>query len=216
MKLTKHAWSLWGCSLAAVLAAALLIPFRKTGVYWLALACLPLMFALCALVFVRAFREKDTLESKLLGWPLFKVAFFAVAGEICLALLLMAFSTLCPLWLGALLEILLFAAAGVCLVVRDAAVQATVQSESTLIDTAAGWKALRARVNALSAGSNHAGLKKLAEEMRFADPTPCSLDGEMEDYIRRLEQEMQEEDVEKLLTLLNRRKSLVKAEKKSK
>lgn len=100
MKLTKHAWSLWGCSLAAVLAAALLIPFRKTGGYWLALGCLPLMFALCALVFVRAFSEKDTLESKLLGWPLFKVAFFAVAGEACLALLLMAFSTLCPLWLG--------------------------------------------------------------------------------------------------------------------
>lgn len=216
MKLTKHAWSLWGCSLAAVLAAALLIPFRKTGVYWLALGCLPLMFALCALVFVRAFSEKDTLESKLLGWPLFKVAFFAVAGETCLAFLLMAFSTLCPLWLGALLEILLFAAAGVCLVVRDAAVQITVQSESTLIDTAAGWKALRARVNALSTESNHEGLKKLAEEMRFADPTPCGLDGEMEDYIRRLEQEVQEEDVEKLLTLLNRRKSLVKAEKKSK
>ena len=37
MKLTKHAWILWGIALAAVLALALFLPFVRNMVYAIAL-----------------------------------------------------------------------------------------------------------------------------------------------------------------------------------
>lgn len=215
MKLTKHAWSLWGIALVAVLAAALLIPFEKANaLYWISFVCLLMMFALCALVFVRAFREKDTLESKLLGWPLFKVACVALAGDVCLGFLLMALSTLCPLWLGVLLEILLFAAGAFCLVARDAAREVVAQSETIVVDTTVNWKALRSRMAALAAKTNREDIRKLAEEMRYADPTPTSLDEEIARQLEALEL-TEDQNVETLSALLRQRKPLAKAEKQN-
>lgn len=217
MKLAKHSWSLWGLTLVAVLAAALLIPFEKANaLYWISLVCLLMMFALCALTFVRAFRGTDTLESKILGWPIFKVATVALGADICLSFLLMTLSTLCPLWLGVLLEVLLFAATGFCLTLRDAAREVVVQSEVKVEDTTGNWKSLRARTAALAAKTNREDVRKLAEEMRYADPTPTSLDGEIARQLDALELEVTDRSVEKLMSLLRQRKPLAKAEKQSK
>ena len=56
MKLTKHAWAVWGIALAVAIALMFLIPFSRTVVWWIAAGCTAAMFGACAFAFYRAFR----------------------------------------------------------------------------------------------------------------------------------------------------------------
>ena len=211
MKLTKHAWLLWTISLIILLALALLLPFVHTPVYWLALACSIAMFGVCAFTFARAFRRDKTMESKLLGWPIFKVGYVAALVQVIAGFLLMALAALCPVWLAVLIEILLFAAVSLFLTVRDVAREAVVHIEANVTDNTKAWKAIRARADALAA--ERAELRKLAEEIRFADPTPSSLDGAISDQLELLSADASEANLQRAFALLRQRRSQIKEEK---
>lgn len=213
MKLTKHVWMLWAISLFVVLALALLIPFVHTPVYWLAFGCMVAMFLLCACTFARAFRKDETLESKLLGWPIFKVGSAATIVQIILSFLLMSLAKLCPIWIAILVQIVLFGGVCFCLTVKDAAREAIVQFEANIPDKTAAWKAIRARANALAAESNQAEMCKLAEEIRYADPNPSSLDEAISHQLEILSNDVSAENIQKAFSLLQQRRNLIKTEK---
>lgn len=170
MKLEKHAWGVWGIALVAVLAVAFLLPFVHNAVYYIALASMLLAFGLCAWRFWHAFTKKEALFSKYLGWPVFKVGLTALAAQVVLGFALMALSPLCPAYVAILLEILLFAAAGVCLIARDAARQVVEQGEESLPDRTTAWKEVRRKAAMIDLPGN-ARWQKLLEDIRFADPT---------------------------------------------
>lgn len=213
MKLTKHAWILWGIALAAVLTLSFVLPFARTAEYLMALLCTLAMFTLCAFAFVRAFRRKNTLESKLLGWPIFQVAVVALAVQIVVGLVLMAVGPLTPVWAALLVEAAVFAVTGFCLTVKDAAREAVTQAEATAEDRTQGWKAIRARASALAAGSDNAQLRRLAEEIRYADPMPKSVDGEIMQLLDVLESDAGAENIGKVFSCLTKRKMIAKEEK---
>lgn len=216
MKLNRHAWILWGSALVAVLVLAFVIPFVKTSVYWLALACTLVMFAAMIAVFLRAFRRIDaqsTLESKLLGWPIFKVGTVALTVQIVLGFVLMALSTLCPLFVAVIAEVLVFAACAFCLTVKDAAREVVTATETKVEDTTAAWKAIRVKANALAATTGNADIKKLADEIRYADPTPTSLDGEIAEMLEKLSMQAPNENIQQILKLVSQRKMVSKSEK---
>lgn len=170
MKLGKHAWGIWGIALVVALAFAFLIPFTHNAVYFIALASILLAFVLCAWSFWRSFALKDELFSKYMGWPVFKVGLTALAAQLILGFGLMALAFLCPFYIALLLEIVLFAAAGVCLIARGAARQVVEQSEQPLPDRTAAWKKVRRKAAVVEAPQS-AEWKKLLEDIRYADPT---------------------------------------------
>lgn len=170
MKLGKHAWGIWGIALVAALAFAFLIPFAHNAVYFIALVSMLLAFALCAWSFHRSFAMKDELFSKYMGWPIFKVGLAALAAQLVLGFGLMALSFLCPVFIALLLEIVLFAAAGVCLIAREAARQVVEQREQPLPDRTAAWKEVRRKAATMEVPQS-AEWKKLLDDIRFADPT---------------------------------------------
>lgn len=170
MKLEKHAWGIWGIALVVALAFAFLIPFTHNAVYFIALISMLLAFVLCAWSFWRSFALKDELFSKYMGWPIFKVGLAALVAQLVLGFGLMALSFLCPVYIALLLEIVLFAAAGACLIAREAARQVVEQSEQPLPDRTAAWKEVRRKAATLEAPQS-AEWKKLLEDIRFADPT---------------------------------------------
>lgn len=213
MKLTKHAWILWSIALAAVLTLSFVLPFAKTAEYLMALLCTLAMFTLCAFAFVRAFRRKNTLESKLLGWPIFQVAIVALAVQIVVGFVLMAVGPLTPVWAAVLVEAAVFVVTGFCLTVKDAAREVVTQAEAKAEDRTQGWKAIRARASALAAGSDNAQLRRLAEEIRYADPTPTSVDGEIMEAISVLEADPGAASCGRLADLLAKRKVVAKQEK---
>ena len=213
MKLTKHAWVLWSVALAVVLVLALVIPFARTAVYWVALGCTAAMFGMCALAFVRAFRKDNKLESKLLGWPIFKVGYTALIVQIIVGFSLMGLAALCPVWAAALAEVAVFASTAVCLTVKDAAREAVTAAEVKLTDNTAAWKAIRARAGQVAAETGHPDIRKLAEDIRYADPTPTAMDGEIAQMLETLSSYADAANIAKAKALMEQRKTLAKAGK---
>ena len=211
MKLSRHAWLIWGIALATVLALAFIIPFIHSATFYLALATTLAMFGVCAGAFTRAFRTGDSLESKLLGWPIFKVGYTALAGQILISFVLMALAALCPVWIAAIVEVLVFAAAGMSLTVRDAARAVVVQSEAQAADNTQAWKAIRAKAANLSAANPK--LRRLAEKIRYADPTPCSMDAQIDAALDALRENASDETIENTLRLVQERKHIAKSSK---
>ena len=213
MKLTKHAWILWGVALAAVLALALLVPFARTAVYWMALGCTAAMFGVCALTFLRAFRRDDRLESKLLGWPIFRVGFAALIVQVIAGFALMGLAALCPVWVSALAEVIVFAVTAVSLTVKDAAREAVAASEAQAADHTAAWKAIRVRANQVAAETGHPDIRKLAEDIRYADPTPTAMDGDIAQMLETLSSYADAANIARAQALMAQRKALAKAGK---
>ena len=213
MKLTKHAWMIWGIALVTVVVLAFVIPFARAAVYWLALAATLGMFGSCAAAFARAFRTEETLESKLLGWPIFKVGYTALAVQVPVGFALMGLAALCPVWVAIVIELVIFALTGVSLTVHDAARAVVTHSEAHVADNTQAWKAIRAKANALAASTGNAGLKKLAEEMRYADPAPTGMDGELNRMMDTLSSYATAENIDKAIKMLEKRKLLSKEEK---
>ena len=224
--MNSHAWILWGIALAVFAAAALLLPFVHTAVFWLTLVCSLAMFALTAGVFVRAFRRGGTLESKLLGWPVFRVALTMLPVQLVISLVLMALSALCPVWVALLAEVLVCAAALAMLTVRDAVREVVTGSEAAVPDRTGSMKAMRAQAAALAAqldeGSAKAAMEKLAEELKYADPVSleatADAEAELSALLDEIGRQSDMQQAEKLIAdarrLLARRNLAAKAAKR--
>ena len=216
MKLTKHAWALWALALIAVIAMAIIIPFVRNTVWWVSAFCTLLMFCLCAFTFYRAFRRDKMLVSKLLGFSIFKVGTVALLVQIIAGFIIMGLSTVCPIIAAVSAELVIFIAAGFCLTVKDAAVDAITQTENGTELKTAGWKAIRLKANAVAAQTESADIKRLAEQIRFADPVCTSIDSELDLILDKLSVCPDAETVKQAFTLLERRKTLAKSEKAKK
>lgn len=213
MKLTKHAWAIWAIAFIVVVVLMILIPFARTTAWWIAAACTALMFGLCAFTFVRAFRKDESLGSKVLGWPIFKVGYTALMAQIIVGAVIMGIAAFCPAWAAVIAELIVFAMTGICLTVKDAARETVQQVEVTVTDNTAGWKAIRTRAAAIAAATGQPEMKKLAEEIRYADPTPTSMDGEIAQMLEELSMYADESNIVKAFRMLDQRKAIVKQDK---
>ena len=155
------------------------------------------------------------MESKILGWPIFKVGAVALAVQGVLGFALMGLAALCPAWVTVLAEVLIFAVTGICLTVKDAARMVVSQSEAHMADSTAAWKVIRQKANALAA-SGDADMKRLAEEIRFADPMPTSIDGEIAAQVDALAAGANPDAIKRLTAALAQRKVIAKQEKAGK
>lgn len=210
MKLNKHAWTIWAIALVVAIALMAIIPFARTTAWWVGAVCTVLMFALSAYAFTIAFRKDGKFESKLLGWPIFKVGYTALIVQIIVGGIIMGIAAFCPVWAAIIAELIVFAMTGIALTVKDAAREVVTQSEAKVTDNTAAWKAIRTRANAIAAETRHPDIKKLAEEIRYADPTPTSMDGEIAQMLETLSSYADAENIKKALTMLERRNAIAK------
>ena len=213
MKLNKHAWAVWGITLLVVIVLMTLIPFTRTVSWWIAAGCTVLMFGLYAYTFVLAFRKDNTLESKVLGWPIFKVGYTALIAQIVVGAILMGIASFCPVWVVVIVELILFAGTGLCLIAKDAAREVVRNREASIADRTSAWRAIRNQANALAAETGNNELRKLADEIRYADPTPTSLDSEIAQILEALASSADADNIKRAYTLLAKRKTVAKAEK---
>ena len=213
MKLNKHAWAIWGIALAVVIVLMAVIPFARTATWWVGSACTVAMFGLCAYAFHMAFSKDGKLESKLLGWPVFKVCYTVLIAQIVVGGIIMGIAAFCPVWAAIIAELIVFAVTGVCLTVKDAAREVVTQSEAKVEDKTAAWKVIRTRANAVAAESGHPDLKKLAEMIRYADPTPTSMDGDIAQMLETLSSYADASNIKKAFAMMEQRKALALKEK---
>ncbi len=213
MKMTKRAWIIWGISLAVVLVLMAAIPFVRTAAWWIGAACTVVMFGLCAFTFHLAFRKGGDIESKLLGWPIFKVGYTALIAQVMVGGILMGIAAFCPAWPAVIAEVLLFAATGICLTLKEASRTVVTHGEATVQDRTQGWKAIRAKANALAASNGNRDMKKLAEEIRYADPAPTEMDGKIAEMLEQMTGEVTEQNVTMVRQMVMERKEMGKGNK---
>ena len=212
-KLTNHAMILWGILLVVTAVLAVALPFAHSDVFWIAAVCDLIMFAAVAVVYGRAFRMDGTMESKLLGWPIFKAGLLALAAQIIVGFVLMALAAVCPVWVAVIVEIFLFAAALAVLTVRDAARTANLSSERAARDQTAQWKSIRQSIAAIASETGSEEIRRLADEIRYSDPMPTALDGKVAETVARLRGGVTEDDVRALAQLIQERNRAAKAAK---
>lgn len=208
MKLTKHAWIIWGISLVVVLVLMAAIPFAHTATWWIGATCTVAMFGLYAFTFHLAFRKGETTESKLLGWPIFKVGYVALIVQAVVGAVIMGIASFCSSWPAVITEVLVFAATCVCLTLKEASHTVVTHTESNVQDKTMGWKSIRAKANALAASSGNVDMKKLAEEIRFADPTPTEMDGKIAEALEAMAEGVTEENVAKMMQMVRERREM--------
>ena len=211
--LTGHALVLWALIFVVAAVLMIVIPFAHTEVFWLAGACTLIMFILVEVAYWRAFRKDEKMESRLLGWPIFKVGCVALAVQLAVGFALMAVAGILPLPWAAVIEVILFAAVIAAFVVKDAAREVVAQSEAQIAPQTEAWKAIRARANAIAAETGNADIKKLAEDIRYADPKPTPLDGQVAEMLEVLSGYATAENITKARNLLARRNEAAKAGK---
>ncbi len=213
MKLNKHALIVCTAVLAVFLVLAFIIPFSRTAVYWIGFGCTIAMFICCGLAFVRAFRRDETLESKLLGWPIFKVGYTALAVQACIGFVFMALARVIPVTVAVIIEVLLFALTMICLTVKDAAREVVRNLEGKDNGPIAAWKAIRTRAVEVASSTGNAKLKELAEVIRFADPNPTPIDGQIAQMLEVLSGYADQANIKKAFALMEQRTALAKEAK---
>ena len=144
------------------------------------------MFIVVAVTFYICLHRRMTLQSKLLGWPIFKVAYYALGIQIAISLVSMSVAELCPRIVIVIVEIIVFALTAACLVIRDTMQHILVSSENEVKNDTTAWKNIRKKVYALATTCSNPELKKLAEDIRFTDPTMKDGDEEIERAIDTL------------------------------
>ncbi|MBE5807004.1 MAG: hypothetical protein E7317_01515 [Clostridiales bacterium] len=209
-----HFLALWAIALALFVVLALAIPFARTPVYWIGFCATLLMFAVVTAAFMRAFRDGRSLESALLGWPIFKCGALALGAQLIAGFALMALARALGVTAAVVIEIVLFGCAAAVLVARDAARAAVEQTEARVRDDTGAWKALRAQASAFAAAAGSDAARKLADDIRFADPRPTDMDGDIAQAVGALGADAADEDIEQVRKMVGRRNALAKAGKK--
>ena len=179
MKTVKYAWLMWVICVATYVLLAVIIPFQQTSIYWIAVCTTLIMFGITRCAYVFALRKGDDTESKLLGWPIFKVALVANCVQIIISFALMIISTIISVRLTLCIEIVLFALTLICLVVRSTGREVVVSEEAMHANRAEQWKRIRELASQLAITIPSTELKKLSEDIRFSDPTPKNGDDDI-------------------------------------
>lgn len=210
MKLKKHALIILVILVVMFNAVIFFLPLKHNPVFWIMWGGSMVMFAVVAAAYIRAFHRDMDLFSKVLGWPIFKAAWMMLVLQIFLCAVMLVLNQLLTVRIryAALAEVLLFGIAGIFLITRDAAVQVVHSSERAVQveNNTAQWKIIRAKAAALAESTGNAELKKLAEDMRYADPTPTTIDHEIDAMMDTLSSYATAENIQKARHLLLKRK----------
>lgn len=211
--LTNHSLLLWAALLLVTAVLAVVLPFEHGGVFWIAAMGMLAVFILIEVVFNRAFRSRKTLESKVLGWPLFQVGAVALVLQIVIAFVLMALGSRIPVYAALAVELIFAVCVFVLLITKDAARAAVLESEEAVRQQTAPWKTIRMQAAALAEQTGNKDLQKLAEDIHYADPMPSALDEEIAVALQQIADDPTQERIQKAQQLLIQRKAQIKQSK---
>ena len=207
---------------------AFIIPFPKGGVFWIAYIAELIAVGLQVPVFKIAFDGQEELRSKVLGFPVFRVGYLylGVQTALSLALFALGFVEMFPVWLAALLCVIVLGAAVVCSLTADVARDVVQKSETNQKAKVSWMENMRTLSAGLPAMAEDSALKKaladLAEDFRFSDPVSsdatAAAENELESKLREVSGKLTSgsvtpDEVQTIRKLLAQRNVMCKAGK---
>lgn len=170
---------------------ALLLPFQKTTVFWISDGYIVFVLIMQCLIYLLAFKKGIAVTSKFYGWPVMRTGliYLAVSGFCACLFIALSFTDQAspPVWLPVAVYVLLtgFAAIGL---IRTDSVRTYVESQDIkLADRTVFMRKLAAEANALKGAEKDPEIKtilsKVADEIRYSDPTSSPESGAMEEQL---------------------------------
>ncbi len=179
-KRTKQALAILIIIFAAFSLAAFIIPFNKGGVFWVAYVAEVIAIAAQIPIFKLAYDGMESMKSKVLGFPVFRVGYIYLGVQTAASAVLFILGGMFkefPLWIAFLLCGIILAVALICSVAADIAMEELVNIETAQAADTAWMKQMRVRAKNLAIRTTEKDCNECAEalyeQFRYSDPVSC-------------------------------------------
>ena len=177
---------------------AFALPFAHTAVFWLSYIFSVIAIAVQVYVMQVAFCKEKSVKSKFYGFPVANVGVIYMLTQLVLSLVFMALAAGVPMWLPAVLYVVLLGAA-VGFIAADAMRDEVERQDVQLKKDVSAMRALQSKVNGivgLCGADIRPEVTKLAEELRYSDPVSSEALAEIEAELTAYADELQAAVVE--------------------
>lgn len=230
-KRSKQAIIIMGIILVIFSVAVFVIPFRKGGTFWVAYTSELLAIALQIPVFKLAYDNAKDLNSKILGFPVFRVGYIYLAVQTIASIILFALGGIFegfPIWVSLIICMIILAAAIICSITADIAREEVEKIEEAQKMDTEFIKLMRVKSkNLVNENSNKVIaelLEDVAEKFKYSDPvsnkstasSETKIDimfSELEAAVNSNETDKAEIICGKLITLIDSRNNICKLNK---
>lgn len=175
-KKSKSVIAIYAIILVVYVIGFLIIPFNKIAASWISFAFTIIAIATSLFVFNQAFNSKETLVSKIYGYPIFRVGAVYALVQLALGIIIcvVAAFVAVPYWVALLLSLILLGAAAIGVIVTDNTRDLVEHVDETVrvdTETATNFQInIAGIVDCCEDAGLKAELKKLDEAFRFSDP----------------------------------------------
>ena len=195
-KKSKSVIAIYAIILVVYIIGFLIIPFNKVAASWISFAFTIIAIAASLFVFNQAFNSKETLVSKIYGYPIFRVGAVYALAQLAIGIVICAIGAFVavPYWVALLLSIIMLGAAAIGVIITDNTRDLVEHVDETVkVDTevVTNFQINIAGVVDCCEDSNlKSELEKLNDAFRFSDPVSNAKTKEAEDKINVLLNEL--------------------------
>ena len=195
-KKSKSVIAIYAIILVVYIIGFLIIPFNKIAASWISFAFTIIAIAASLFVFNQAFNSKETLVSKIYGYPIFRVGAVYALAQLAIGIVICAIGAFVavPYWVALLLSIIMLGAAAIGVIITDNTRDLVEHVDETVkVDTevVTNFQINIAGVVDCCEDSNlKLELEKLNDAFRFSDPVSNAKTKEAEDKINVLLNEL--------------------------
>ena len=188
MKLSKNAVRFLifiGLALLVFNVIAFVVPFAKTGTFWIGY-----LFGMISIlgqiaVMKLAFNGTTTVRSKFYGFPVARIGIIYAVVQVLLSIFVMALAAYIPAWIPVVIFIILFAIDAAGLVASDTVREEVVHQDAKIVEDVKAMRNLQSKMNMLVSQSDcneevKSALSSLAEEIKYSDPVSGKATKELE------------------------------------
>ena len=120
-KKSKSVIAIYAIILVVYIIGFLIIPFNKIAASWISFAFTIIAIAASLFVFNQAFNSKETLVSKIYGYPIFRVGAVYALAQLAIGIVICAIGAFVavPYWVALLLSIIMLGAAAIGVIITD-------------------------------------------------------------------------------------------------
>ena len=188
MKLSKNAVRFLifiGLALLVFNVIAFVVPFAKTGTFWIGYLFGTISILGQIAVMKLAFNGTTTVRSKFYGFPVARIGIIYAVVQVLLSIFVMALAAYIPAWIPVVIFIILFAIAAAGLVASDTVREEVVRQDAKIVEDVKTMRNLQSKMNMLVSQSDcneevKSALSSLAEEIKYSDPVSGKATKELE------------------------------------
>lgn len=229
-KKSKSVIAIYAILLVVYIVAFLIIPFDKIAASWISFAFTIIAIVGSLLIFNFAFNAKETLVSKIYGYPIFKVGAVYALAQLALGVVIciIAAFVAVPYWVALLVSVILLGAAAIGVIITDNTRDLVEEVDETVkVDTKNVTRFqidIAGIVDICENTEVKADLEKLNELFKFSDPVTNDETRKVEESIKEMLDELKNivvdgsaDDIKmlikKITNTLNERNRICKASK---